>query len=100
MKLYILVDKELSHAQRAVQGGHAIAEFLRKYPKSEWNYGSLVFLSMKDRYELSDYLLELVYEENADVAFFEEPFWDHQLTAVAVLGTPQIQEKLKHLQLL
>ena len=55
---------------------------------------------MKDQYELSDYLQELVHDHDAKLGFFEEPYWNYQLTAVAVLGTPDVQEKLKHLPLM
>lgn len=48
-KLYIVVPKSLSYSQRAVQGGHAIADFMIRNPESEWRGHSLVFLNSTNR---------------------------------------------------
>lgn len=104
MKLYVLVREDLSHAQRAVQSGHAIAEFLRHYPDSEWNYGSLVLLGVKDKVHLGLWLQSFGEMEieglNIKLASFQEPYWDNSLTAFAVLGSPEVCELLKDLPLI
>ncbi len=44
MKMYVLVLKNLSKSQQAVQAGHALCSFLFKNPKTKWNNGTLVYL--------------------------------------------------------
>lgn len=100
MKLYVLIRKDLSTSHQMVQGGHAVAEFCRKYPNSEWGYHSLVYLGVPDEGELKSWkeLFEL-YNDN-EVVEFREPWWDNRLTAVAVLGTDLVQSYVKTLQLI
>jgi hypothetical protein len=51
-KLYILVRRDLSKSQQAVQGGHAVAEYLLRGPSTDWSNGTLVYLSVRDENEL------------------------------------------------
>lgn len=44
MKLYILVRRDLSKSQQAVQAGHAVAEFCRRFPE----YRTLVYLAVTE----------------------------------------------------
>ena len=44
-KLYILVSNQLNPIYGAVQGGHAIAQFLIEHPNSEWKNNTVVYLS-------------------------------------------------------
>lgn len=94
MKLYVVTHKDLSGPQKAIQAGHAIAEFMRKYPNNEWNCGSLVYLEVLDEYELDELFFEIAMVKEV-YAGFNEPFFDDSLTAIAILGTPKIVEKLK-----
>jgi len=46
MKLYVIVSQTLSTPQKAVQGGHAIADFMIRNPESQWRGHSLIFLTV------------------------------------------------------
>ena len=99
MKLYVLIRKDLSTSQQAVQGGHAVAEYCRHYPNSDWGYRSLVYLAVENEYELEDWLK--IFKSNKDeFAQFNEPWWDNSLTAVAVLGTDSVKTLVKDLKLI
>jgi hypothetical protein len=75
------VRKDLSISQRAVQGGHALAEFLLHGPKSSWKNGTLVYLGVKNLQQL-DRLVYILINENVPFVEFYEPDID-QITAVA-----------------
>ena len=47
-KMYVLVRKDLPSTYRMVQGAHAVAEYLLRYPDTEWKNGTLVFLGVPD----------------------------------------------------
>ena len=51
-KLYVLVRKDLSKSQQAVQAGHAVAEFLLRGPSTFWGNGTLVYLGVHNETEL------------------------------------------------
>lgn len=47
-KMYVIVRNNLPVKYRMVQGTHAVAEFLLCGPKTEWDNGTLVFVSVPD----------------------------------------------------
>jgi hypothetical protein len=51
-KLFVLVRRDLSKGQQAVQAGHAVAEYLLRGPATFWENGTLVYLSIKDEMNL------------------------------------------------
>lgn len=98
LKLYVVVNGRLPISQQAVQAGHAVAEFLRKYPNTQWSNGYLIYL--KD--EPSNWKGE---EGNMKAHFylkhginqyaeFIEPDLDNKVTAYVCFG-PDVERSMK-----
>jgi hypothetical protein len=81
-KLYVLVRRDLKKSHQAVQGGHALAELLLSY-KLKWLNGTLIYLAVEDEKALRKLYRKLPCRKKA---FFEEPYWDNSMTAVAAFG--------------
>ena len=87
-KLYVLCDKNLDLIYGAVQGGHCIYEFIKKFPNI-WDNEYLIYLStnlQKIKYELDFY--------NINYACFYEPDLDYKLTSIAVLNNDYLFKKI------
>ena len=93
MKLYIIVRKDLTIAQRAVQAGHAVAEFCLHSPFSRWTNGTLIYLGVKGLPQLKRLKYKLK-DEGIRYIEFKEPDLDNQITAVATDQHSKIFEKL------
>jgi hypothetical protein len=83
--LYVIVRKDLKRSSPAVQAGHALAQFLLDH-KTEWQNGTLVYLSVPNEAKLLQIKALL---GNRQLAEFKEPDLENQLTAVAVLGSKE-----------
>lgn len=79
-KLYVAVRKDLSHSQRAVQAGHAVAEYLLNSP--EWRNQTLIYLGVKGLRQLENLKMKLL-ERGVKFVEFKEPDIGHQTTAIA-----------------
>lgn len=77
-KLYILVRKDISKSQQAVQAGHAVAEYLLRVPNTHWDNGTLIYLGVKNERELIEWGNKL-----SSWIGFREPDIGNQLTAIA-----------------
>ena len=101
-RLYVLTRNDLGLAYQAVQGAHAVAQFVLDYPNSEWNNGYLIFMAEKDEDELKEWRGHLqfdndeVYDDRKKVFFslYYEPDLDNQLTAIAVYTNGRMFRKL------
>lgn len=93
-RLYVLVSNKLAPIYGAVQGGHAIAQWvLEHHDNLYWKNETVVYLSCdieKMLYVLRD----------QDISIFREPDLDNALTSIAVVGNPANMKFLKHLKLL
>jgi uncharacterized protein (DUF1919 family) len=82
LKLYVIVRRDLSTSHQAVQAGHALAQLLLT-KKIGWKNGTLVYLSVRDEETLRKLFDKLPCKNKA---FFEEPYWQNQMTAIAAYG--------------
>jgi hypothetical protein len=81
MKLYVLIDENYDPSYRAVQGAHAVAEYLLRNPGSSWRNHTLVFLKTHQLDMWMDRLREL----GKDFNEFTEPDVGNKITAIATL---------------
>lgn len=99
MKLYVLVRKDMSLSQIAVQAGHAVGEWVKSYPlaaNQNWD-DTLIYLGVKDEEELSDWYARLVpFDYCID---WREEYWNNSLTSIAVLSNPILKDLFKDLKL-
>jgi len=89
MKLYILVRKDLTPSQQAVQAGHALAAFLLRNPNTEWNNGTLIYLGVKNEEALEKWKFKLRMKE-IKFAEFREPDMNCETTAIAVYSEERV----------
>ena len=93
MKLYVVVRDDLSVPQKAVQAGHALAEFLIENETS-WKNGTLVYLRVPNEdhlIRLSDRLGGYGMEHST----FREPDMNNELTALASTEGKKFFSRLK-----
>lgn len=94
MKLYVIVRKDLSSSQRAVQAGHALAayllhgSFLRR-----WKNETLIYLGVKGLKQLEN--LKRKFEtEGIEYVEFREPDIGYETTAIATDVDNRFVERL------
>jgi len=93
MKLFVLTRKDLSPEQRAVQSGHALAEFLLQH-KTNWKNGTLIYLGVENEEELKRWMFKLD-KRNIKYSFFREPDIKNEITSLATDHQSRIFSKLK-----
>ena len=108
-KLYILIDKNLDPIYGAVQGGHAVAEWLLENwqimkngdPDWDWKNDYLIYLSV----DINEWYERLVrFDPNHfKWTYFIEPDLGNKMTAIAIYENDfpcSIKQKLKREKLL
>ena len=113
-KLYILINKNLDPIYGAVQGGHAVAEWMMQhwqtkhsndwnedYPEWEWNNEYLIYLSV----DIEKWKEKLLRFSPCDYKWicFDEPDLDNKTTAIAIYSKDfpkEIQKALEKEELL
>lgn len=96
MKMYVIVRKDLSISQRAIQAGHALAEILLYGSFSRWTNGTLIYLGVKDLRQLEK-LKRKFNIDGISYTEFREPDINNEATAIATVG---INKHVKKLNLL
>jgi len=92
-KLYVLCRKDLKPAYRAVQAGHAVAEWLLRGPRTEWKNGTLIVLGVSGQRHLKTWKRRLD-DNNIPYKEFREPDIRNQTTALAAVHTGEIFRNL------
>lgn len=93
MKLFVIVRKDLSTSQQAVQAGHALAEYLLHGQFSRWNNRTLIYLGVKGLTQLEN--LKRKFEaEDIPYIEFREPDLKNEITAIATDMNNHFIEKL------
>ena len=92
MKLYVLVRKDMTPSQQAVQGGHAVAEFLLRCSQS-WSNETLIYLGVKGELQLKKWIHKLSHI-NVKFASWREPDMDNQVTAIATCADESMFKNL------
>ena len=80
-RMYILCNRRLAPMYAAVQGGHALAQWILEHPEEYEPNTTLIYLTCR-----LDKKIEEMKEHNYDYSFFEEPDFNNTITAVACLG--------------
>jgi len=93
MKMYVLVRKDLPRSYQAVQGAHAVAEYLLTH-ETGWNNGTMVMLEVSDECMLIDQSKRLV-EGNINHSVFIEPDIGDEATALACVCDGKLFSNLK-----
>lgn len=92
-KLYVVVRKDLSVSQMAVQAGHALAQYLLDSHPPDWKNETLIYLGVKNLGQLEMLKFKL---SNNDIKFVEfcEPDLNDEVTAIASDQDCKFFEKL------
>ena len=90
MKMYVFLRKDLPSKYAAVQGGHALAEYMLKNPMqaAKWGNHTLIYLQVDNEKEMIKLEKELL-EQNEIFASFREPDIGDELTAIAICSNPE-----------
>lgn len=81
--LFILIRNDLkSESYKAVQAGHAVAQFMMDHPSSDWKNSYLIYVTVDNEQELRRWEFKLRLKGLATTSFFEPDLGD-QMTALA-----------------
>ena len=81
-KLYIIVRKDLTTSQMAVQAGHTVAQYLLHSHFSRWQNETLIYLGVKNLNQLEKLKCKLDIED-INYIEFREPDLNNEVTAIA-----------------
>lgn len=94
MKLFVIVRKDLTTSQQAVQAGHALAEYmLHGLPFRRWKNETLIYLGVKGLIQLEN-LKRKLQVNNIPFVEFREPDLNNEITAIASDTASKIFERI------
>jgi hypothetical protein len=91
-RLYVLVRKDLDPQYRAVQAGHAVAEWLLH--NQSWRNETLIYLGVPNEFSLYRWADKLD-RKGIEWMGFREPDIGNQLTAIASVNDGRIFKNLE-----
>lgn len=101
-KFRVLVRKDLSNAQQAVQAGHAAIQFQHQHPQFSklWHDtdNRLIYLEVPNEKALLEFQAKAI-EQNIPHSIFTEPDLDWTKTAIALAPIEECHILTKKLQL-
>ena len=92
-KLFVIVRKDLSTSQRAVQAGHALAAYLLHSPNFRWKNEILIYLGVKGLTQLLNLKRKLDLR-GINYVEFHEPDLNNEITAIASDEENKIFERI------
>lgn len=97
-KMFVLVRNDLySESYKAVQGGHAVAEYLlnNDITKMNWNNGYMIYLVVKNENQLKKYARKITMNKKfIPFSCFTEPDLNNEITALACVCDGKIFKEL------
>ena len=91
IKMYVLVRRDLEPIHRAVQGGHAVAEYMKTwFHTTPWNNGYMIYLSVANEAELNKWEARLQAAQHRFSTFVEPDWGEPTKTALAFCSTGEI----------
>jgi len=98
MKLFVLVRKDLSKNQQAVQAGHVVAQYLLHVQNHSWTNGTLIYLGVDNKEELE------IWGDKLDMqglnwVGFKEPDLNNEMTALSIASDENPFKRLKLMEL-
>jgi hypothetical protein len=81
-KLFVVVRKDLTPSQQAVQAGHALAEYMLHSLNLRWKNETLIYLGVKDLYQLEKLMYKLS-KYGVNYYEFKEPDLNNETTAIS-----------------
>lgn len=81
-KMFVIVRKDLTKIQQAVQAGHALAEYILKGPSTSWTNGTLIYLGVKGLNQLEN-LKRKFDQEEIPYMEFREPDLNNEITSIS-----------------
>lgn len=92
-RMYVIVRNDLTNGQKAVQGGHALAEYILNN-KCLWKNETLIYLKAKDEDHIKD-IMNTLKNKKVNHSCFYEPDLDNQITSIAFEGQNELTLDLR-----
>lgn len=83
-KMYVIVRNDMSAGQKAVQAGHALAEWML-HDNESWKNRTLVYLTARNECHLKSIMQKLRFKQ-IEYTSFQEPDIGFETTAIATYG--------------